>query len=77
VTKKSSKAKLDFIVTIKLTDTTEGEKGGEIGKKSKRICRAIQNIIINVCLESLLSESFASLGVMGHLNSLGCPPTLC
>ena len=64
-------------MTIKLKDITEGGKGGE-EKKSKRIYKAIQNIrIINVFLESLLSESFASLEVTGHLNSLGCPPTLC
>ena len=36
MTKKSSKAKLDFIVTIKLTDTAEGEKGGKIEKKNPK-----------------------------------------
>ena len=36
MTKKSSKAKLDFIVTIKLTDTTEGEKWGENRKKIQK-----------------------------------------
>ena len=47
-------------------------------KKSKRIYRTSQNIrIINVFLESLLSEPFALLGVTGHLTSLGCPLTLC
>ena len=47
-------------------------------KKSKRIYRTSQKIrIINVFLESLLSESFPSLGVTVHLTSLGCPPTLC
>ena len=47
-------------------------------KKSKRIYRASQNIrIINVFPESLLSESFPSLGVTIGLTSLGCPPTLC
>ena len=45
---------------------------------SKRIYRASQNIrTINVFLESLLSESFPSLGVTVHLTSPGCPPTLC
>ena len=45
--------------------------------KSKRIYRTSQNIrIINVFLESLLSESFPWLGVTVHLTSLGCPPTL-
>ena len=47
-------------------------------KKSQRIYRIIQNIIIiNIFLESLLSESFPSLGVTVHVTSLGCPPTLC
>ena len=45
---------------------------------SKRICRTSQKIKrINVFLESLLSESFPSLGVTVHLTSLGCLPTLC
>ena len=47
-------------------------------KKSKRIYRTNQKIIIiNVFLESLLSESFPALGVTAHLPSLGRPPTLC
>ena len=47
-------------------------------KKYKRIHRTSQNLrIINVFLESLLSESFPSLGVTVHLTSLGCPPILC
>ena len=58
---------------MKSTTTTEwGEK-----RKIKRIFRTNQKIrIINVCLESLLSESSPSLGVTVHLTSLGCPPTL-
>ena len=65
---------MDFLVPIKLTTTAEGDKGGE----SKRIYRTSQEIrIINVFLESLLSESFPSLRVTFHLTSLGCPPTLC
>ena len=52
--------------------------GKEERKKSKRIYRTSQNIrIINVFLESLLPESFPSLGVTVHPTSLGCPPTLC
>ena len=69
---------------IKLTAiTTEGGKKGQKKKeikekKTQRIYRASQTIrIINVFLESLLSESFPSLGVAVHLASLGCPPTLC
>ena len=58
----------------------EKKKKKKVKKKktSKRIYRTSQNIrIINVFLESLLSESFPSLGVTVHLTSLGCPPTLC
>ena len=47
-------------------------------KKCKSIYRTSQNIrIINVFLESLVSESFPPLGVTVRLTSLGCPPTLC
>ena len=47
---------------IKATTTTK--RGKRKKKKSKRIYRTSQNIrIINVFLESLLSESFPSLGV--------------
>ena len=47
-------------------------------KKCKRIYRTNQKLrTINIFLESLLSESFPSLGVTVHLTSLGCPPTLC
>ena len=50
--------------------TTTMERG-EKKKKFKRIYRTSQNIrIINVFLESLLSESFPSLGVTVHLTSL-------
>ena len=61
------------------TTATVGEKRKKKKKKkrSKRIYRVSQTIrIINVFLESLLSESFSSLGVTAHLISLGCPPTL-
>ena len=52
-------------------------RGGKKRKKIKRIFRTNQKIrIINVFLESLLSESIPSLGVTVHLTSLGCPPTL-
>jgi len=66
-------------VPIKLTTTTEEKKKRKKKKKkkSKGIYRTIQNIrIINAFLESLLSESFSSLGVTVHLTSLGCLPTL-
>jgi len=64
-------------VPIKLTTTTDAGRKEEKKKKSKRIYRTSQNIrIINAFLESLLSESFPSLGVIVHLSSLACPPTL-
>jgi len=56
----------------------KGWVGNERKKKSKINYRTSQKIrIINVFLESLLSASFPSLGVIVHLTSLGCPPTLC
>ena len=59
-----------------MADTKKKEKKKE-KKKSQRIHITSQNIrIISVYLESLLSESFPSLGVIVHLTSLGCPPTL-
>ena len=64
--KKSSKAKLDFLVPIKSTTTTEVERKEKKKRKekSKRIYRTSQKIrIISVFLESLPSESFPSLGV--------------
>ena len=52
---------------IKLTTITEGKRKE---KESKRIYRTSQSIrVINVFLESLLSESFPSLGVTVHLTS--------
>ena len=67
---------MDFLVPIKSTTTTEGDKK-EKETQFKRIYRTSQNIrIINIFLESQLSESFPSLGVTVHLTSLGCPPTL-
>ena len=72
---------MDFIVPIKLTTTIKAEKEGEKKKrkkKSKTIYRTSQNMrMINVFLESQLSEFFPSLGVTVHPTSLGCPPTLC
>ena len=57
---------------IKSTTKTEEEKKGEKRKKSKRIYRTSQDMrMIHVLLESLLSESFPSLGGTVHLTSLG------
>ena len=51
--------------------------GKEKEKKNPKIIYR-QNIrIINVFLESLLSESFPSLGVTVHLTFLRCFPALC
>ena len=75
---KSSDVELDFIVPVKSATTMGGVGGGgKKKKKYKRIHRTSQNRIINVFLESLLSESLPSLGVTVHLTSLGFPPTLC
>ena len=55
---------------VKSTTTTEEGKKGR--KKIQRIYRTGQKMrILNVFLESLLSESFPSLGVTVHLTSLG------
>jgi len=63
-------------VTIKST-TTMGRRGGR-GNKGENIQKNLQLKIIriiNVLLESLLSESFPSLGIsLPYL--LGCPPIL-
>ena len=63
----------------KIDNYSRGRKRGKRKKKKfKTIYRTSQNVrIINVFLESLLSESFPSLGVTVHLTSLGCSPTLC
>ena len=66
---------MGFIVPLKLTTTTE-EEGRK--KKSKGFYRTSQNIrIIDIFLESLLSEPFPSLGVTVYLTSLECPPIMC
>ena len=68
---------MDFLVPIKSTTTTEGDKK-EKETQFKRIYRTSQNIrIINIFLEPLLSDSFPLLGVIVHFTSLGCPLTLC
>ena len=55
---------------IHLTTTTEGVKKG--GGEPQRIYITSQKIrIINVFLESLLSESFPSLRVTVYLTSVG------
>ena len=76
--KESSKAQLDFLAPIQLTTTTERGGGGEGKNNPKESIEQVKKVrIVNVFLESLLSESFLLLGVTAHLASLGCPPTLC
>jgi len=77
--KKNLKSLNGFLSANKFNNYNKGvKKGGKKRKKSKRIYRTSQKIrIINVFLESLLSESFPSLGVTVHLIPRGCPPTLC
>ena len=53
---------IEDLALIYLTSTAGKGKSGKKKKKSKRIYRTIQNIrIVDVFLESLLSESFPSL----------------
>ena len=74
-----SRTRLSAFTSLHFNRIDNSNRGGsKKGKKSKRIYRSSQSIrIINVFLESLLSESFPSLRVTVHLTSLGCPPTLC
>ena len=76
------KKKLESLIGFLTANKIENYNGGagrriKKGKKSERTYRASQKIrIINVFLESLLSDSFPSLGVTVHLTSLGCLPVL-
>ena len=76
---KKLKSLIGFLSANKIDNYNRGgEKEKKKEKKSKKIYRTSQKIrVINVFLESLLSESIPSLGVTVHLTSLGCPPTLC
>ena len=63
----------------KSTTTTDGDIKGKKRKKKnpKQSTEQVKKIrIINIFLESLLSESFAMLGITVHLTSLPCHPTL-
>ena len=74
---KKLKSLIGFLSANKIDIYNRGGKKKK-RKKSKSIYRSSQNIrIINAFLESLLSESFPTLGVTVHLTFLGCPPTLC
>ena len=68
--KKTLKSLIRFHSANKINNYNRGGK-----KKSKRIYRTSQNIrIINVFLESLLSEAFPSLRVTVHFTFLRFPP---
>ena len=71
--KKKLKSLIGFLSANKIDNYNRGGKKG--GKIQKNLQNKSKNKIINVFLESLLSESFPSLGVTVHLPSLGCPPT--
>ena len=78
--KEKLKSLIGFHIANKIDSCNgQGHGGGRKKKKKfKRIYRTSQNIrIINVFLESLLSESFPLLGITVHSTSLGCPLTLC
>ena len=71
------KSLVRFHSASKIDNYNSRGKKKKNNKKKLRIYRIIQNIrIINIFLESLLSESFPSLAVTVHLTSLGCPTTL-
>jgi len=75
---KKAQSLIRFHSANKINNYSRGGEKRKKEKKSKRFYQTSQNIrIINVFLESLLSESFPSLGVTVHLTSLGCPATLC
>ena len=75
--KKKLKSLIRFHSANKIDNYNRGREEKK-KKKSKRMYRTSQNIrITNVFLESLLSESFSSLGVTVALTFLGCPLTLC
>ena len=80
VTEGKKRKKLQSLIGLlsvnKIDDYNRGGKGRG-RKKSKSIYRTSQKVrIINVFLESLLSESFPLLEVAVHLTSLLCPPKL-
>ena len=80
VTEGKKRKKLQSLIGLlsvnKIDNYNRGGKGGG-RKESKSIYRTSQKVrIINVFLESLLSESFPSLRDTVPLTSLGCPPTL-
>ena len=80
---KKLKILIEFLSANKIDNYNRvGVKRKKKKKKKEKIQKDLQNKskkvrIINVFLESLLSESFPSVGVTVHRTCLGCPPTLC
>jgi len=78
--KNKFKSLTGFLTVNKIDNYNRKGSGGAKKKKEKKIQKNLQSKSknkINAFLESLLSESFPTLGVTVHLTSLGCPPTLC
>ena len=81
---KKKKKKLKSLIRFHSANETGNSNRGRWKKRKKekkekytRNYRS-QNIrIINVFLESVLSESLPALGITVHLTSLGCTPKLC
>ena len=62
---------------IRFLSANKIDNYNRVGGECKRIYRTSQKVrIINVFLESLLSESFLELGITVQLTPLGCPPIL-
>ena len=70
--KKNLQSLIGFLSANKIDNYRDG--GGEGRQKIQGNLQSKSKNKNNVFLESLLSESFPSLGVRVHLTSLGCPP---
>ena len=73
---KEKKRQLKSLIGFLSANKIDNYNGAGGGKKIQRVCRTSKKIIINVFLESLLSESFPMLGITVQFTFLGCPPTL-
>ena len=74
--KEKKKQELKSLIGFLSANKIDNYNGAGGGKKIQRVCRTSKKIIINVFLESLLSESFPMLGITVQFTFLGCPPTL-
>ena len=80
MTEEKKRKKLKSLIRFHSANKIDSYNRG--GIKGKKVQKNLKNKskhknLINVFLESLLSESFPLLGVTVHLTTLGCPPTLC